>query len=90
MTAPCTACADAALDPHTGSYQASCDECAARALANGPLFYEAAASDTLTPAYRSALQRVFGEAWKNGHWRVKHWAQQIQNATRKGALKENE
>jgi hypothetical protein len=25
---------------------------------------------------------VFGAAWKNGHWRVKHWAQQIQTAKR--------
>lgn len=76
----CEACQRAQINPRTGMYQADCMECTARALANSPQFFDAMKAEAMTPAYRDALQAAFGQDWKAGHERVKHWAQRIKEA----------
>ena len=39
----------------------------------------------MTPAYKAALQVVFGDDWEAGLLRVKAWAQRI-NAARAGVV----
>lgn len=73
----CEACEHAKDNPQTGMYQANCRECTARALANSPQYFDAMKAEAITPAYRSALQSAFGQDWKAGHERVKHWAARI-------------
>ena len=79
----CPACAVAEKDPLTGRYRAGCVECGARDLANGPAHHEAMLAAAFTPAYRSALQGVFGAGWMDGHTRVREWSKRIE-AARKG------
>ncbi|AKJ28796.1 hypothetical protein AAW51_2105 [Caldimonas brevitalea] len=81
----CRPCADAEANPLTGSigFEDKCDGCAARSLAHSPLYFVAARSGALTPAYRDALQSRFGRAWKSAHEQVKAWAQRIDHARRK-------
>lgn len=71
----CPACQEAERNPLTGMYQSGCLECSARALSHGPAYFDAARSDSMTPAYRDALQATFGENWRAGHEAVKAWAQ---------------
>lgn len=71
---PCEACLRAEVNVQTGRFNAGCSECTARALAGSPLYHEAARAETLTDAYRNALQTMFGANWKHGHDRVKHYA----------------
>ena len=33
----------------------------------------AKAANAMTPGYRNALRSVFGNDWREGHERVKHW-----------------
>lgn len=57
-------------------YRADCDGCTARALAQSPVYHDAAQADAITPAYRDALQRAFGaERWREGHALVREWAE---------------
>lgn len=46
-------------------------------LAHSPAMAESAKAEALMPAYRSALQHLFGEDWKEGHERVKRWAEKL-------------
>lgn len=46
-------------------------------LAHSPAMAESAKAEALLPAYRSALQHLFGEDWKEGHERVKKWAERL-------------
>lgn len=71
----CAACESAQTNRFCGMYRADCLECSARALSHSPAYHAAATADTMTPAYRDALQAVFGEEWKQGHVRVKRWAE---------------
>lgn len=71
----CPACARAEVHPQTGIYQAKCEGCAARALAQSPEFAEAAKSGVLTPRYRMALAEFFSGREQEGHERVMAWAQ---------------
>lgn len=64
-----------------GSYSADCKECAARSLAQSPEHFESAQAGAMTPRYRSALQRVFGVEWKQGHERVKAWSERLKGKT---------
>ena len=73
----CESCTRAATNPRTGWFNADCPECAARALAGGPEHFESKRDKRITPAYRAALEAVFGDAWKAGHERVKAWAQRL-------------
>jgi hypothetical protein len=74
---PCPACGTAEANPDTGYYRANCQECAARMLAHGPEHFDAMAAAAFTPAYRSALQAVFGGGWMDGHVRVRAWSKRI-------------
>lgn len=69
----CPACTEAMRSPHSGMFQADCQDCTARALAHSPICFEAAQAGAITPAYRDALQFAFGEDWIAGHARVKRW-----------------
>lgn len=40
-----------------------------------------ALADEFTPAYRTTLERLFGERWRQGHSKVKDWTQRIAAAT---------
>lgn len=77
----CEACQRAEAHPRTGMYQANCQECTARALANSPQYFDAMKAEAITPAYRDALQSAFGQDWKAGHERVKHWARRIKESS---------
>ncbi len=73
--AECHACQEAQRNRFSGAYHANCRECSARALSHSPQFHDAQRAGVLTPAYRDALQAVFGDDWQAGHERVKSWAQ---------------
>jgi hypothetical protein len=70
----CRQCEIAERKPNSWLYSASCDGCKARAIANGTELWEASREGHITPRYRAALERVFGERWKQGHEQVKRWA----------------
>lgn len=70
----CTACTEAKVNAWSGAYRADCLECSARALSHSPTHFAAAQAGAITPAYRDALQAVFGDDWKAGHERAKAWA----------------
>ncbi len=69
----CEACTEAIKSPHSGMYRADCLDCTARMLSRSKECFDAARSEAITPAYRDALQAVFGENWMDGHARVKRW-----------------
>ncbi len=69
----CTPCDIAEKDRKSGLYSASCDRCKARAISNGLELWEAQRCGKITPGYRDALKKVFGERWKDGHQLVKDW-----------------
>ena len=77
----CFACAIAKVNPRAARFDAGCSECSARALAGDPRFHAATQSNTITPAYRAALQAVFGAGWKEGHERIKEWAKKMTSKT---------
>lgn len=77
----CEACTTARTHPLSGFYRAGCAECQARALAQSPQFFDAVAAEAITPGYRSALEHAFGSDWKDGHTRVKAWAEKLQKGT---------
>lgn len=80
MTA-CAACSAALADPlNCGALSAGCVECQARLLARRPEHFDATAAAAFTPAYRSALQSVFGDAWMQGHERVRAWSKRAEAA----------
>jgi hypothetical protein len=85
MTTPCPSCAAAEADPLTGRYHSGCQDCAARMLAHGPQHHEAMLAAAFTPAYRSALQAVFGGEWMEGHRLVRAWSKRIEVAGMGGA-----
>jgi len=70
----CEACESAKKNRWCGMYRADCKECSARALSHSPMYWSAAEADAITPAYRDALQAVFGDEWKSWHAKVKAWA----------------
>ena len=69
----CKACAESLLSRNCGMYRADCQDCEARAIARSPIFFDAARTDAITPAYRDVLQAAFGDDWKSGHEKVKRW-----------------
>jgi len=73
----CDACAEAEQNPRTSRFHAGCRCCGARALAQGPQHFTARSSRTMTPAYRDALQALFGADWVDGHAHVKAWAERM-------------
>ena len=76
----CTDCASAMLKAAWGGFRSSCLGCAARAIAHGMLYFEAAKRDAMTPTYKAALQSTFGDGWRAGHDQVKAWARKLEAA----------
>jgi hypothetical protein len=74
----CQACAEFAANSQSHSFYPGCTECIARGLSRSPIYWNAAQADAMTPSYRHALQNAFGENWKAGHARVKHYAEMKQ------------
>lgn len=70
----CRQCEIAQRNPLSGLYSASCDSCKARTIANGTDLYDAKRAGEMTPRYRDALEKVFGDRWQKGHEMVKKWA----------------
>jgi hypothetical protein len=83
----CSACAMAQQDADTGMYRAGCPECSARMLAHGPELFDAMAVAGFTPAYATALKRVFGADWMRGHERVRDWSKRIEAQRQARGLK---
>lgn len=73
----CDACDRAAKAPQTVRFNAGCDGCAARALAQSPEFHQAARSGVQTPRYRMALAEFFKGREQDGHAMVKAWADKL-------------
>lgn len=71
MSALCPACESARSDPHWPLYLAGCQGCQVRALAGSLALFESERSKTITPAYRSALERIAGDGWRALHEQVK-------------------
>lgn len=69
----CPDCEAAAVRPWHG-YRTGCDDCQARRIARGPLFWQAGQLRRVVPAYRAQLEAVFGDDWLAGHERVKEAA----------------
>lgn len=79
----CQSCTEAESNPLTPSFHAGCKECAARALAGGPQFWQASkAKDIAAGGYRDALQSIFGDGWQQWHTKVRGWADRIAAAQR--------
>ena len=55
------------------AYKTGCQSCQARMLATGEEARKSQATGVMTDAYRSWLQRVFGENWREGHEEVRRW-----------------
>lgn len=70
----CSACQAAESDPQTGRYNANCDACTVRAVAQSPQHFEARKSGRMTPNYKAMLVALFGnDGWQAAHERVKAW-----------------
>lgn len=76
----CESCLKAEQNPRTGYFSNGCDECNARAIANGMELFEASRAGKITGRYKQALQAVFGSDWEAGHQRVKMWAAKIKES----------
>jgi hypothetical protein len=80
----CPACTAASTNPLTGRYTADCEECKARALANGAELFKSKRAGVKSPQYADALRKVFGEGNEEaGHERVRAWSKKI-NQHKKG------
>jgi len=73
----CADCQAAQANPHHATFAGSCDDCAARMLAHSHEAREARSLGQVTPSYRRALGNAFGSAWREGHERVRQWAQRL-------------
>lgn len=74
----CHACKMAHENLLSGLYSTTCDNCKARALANGFDLFESKRAGVKSPEYAAALRKVFGEGNEEaGHERVKAWSKRI-------------
>lgn len=81
----CEACTQAEQNPLSGLYQADCDGCKVRAVANGREIFEASKAGRITPDYRRALEGLFGaDKVDEAHARVKAWKQKMKDANAHG------
>ena len=72
----CTACIAAESDPQTGRYNANCDACSVRAVAQSPQFFHRRDGEKEADTYRAMLTALFGKDLKEWHERVKAWRAQ--------------
>lgn len=74
----CEACTTASHNPISGRFHADCDECSARALAQGRELFESKRAGVKSPEYADALTKMFGEGNEEaGHARVREWSRKI-------------
>lgn len=81
----CQACTEAERDPTRDEFSNFCASCDARALAATGAHLASRAAGRMTPEYRDALGKVFGEAWREGHEAVREWAGKMQQGKARGA-----
>ena len=81
--AECHACDIAQVNVRTGHFNANCKPCAARSLAQSPLYADAMQADAITPLYRDALRLFIGDDVSAAHAQVKGFAALLQAAERK-------
>ena len=67
----CPDCEKAQTVRHWSGFHGGCRGCQVRALASGPTYHDAMRANALTPRYRTALQNLFGEDWRQVHEDVK-------------------
>jgi len=79
----CRACTDALADPRRDDYAARCDGCLARALAAIGGHIESVEAGAVTPQYRRALEKLFGDRWRAGDAEVRVWGDRITAARRR-------
>ena len=82
--AECHACDIAQVNVRTGHFNANCKPCAARSLAQSPLYADAMQADAITPLYRDALRLFIGDDVSAAHAHVKGFAALLQAAEREG------
>lgn len=73
----CRSCAIAEAQPNAAQFSPGCDNCTARALAVTGAHLESEDIGYMTPQYRTALDKCFGEAWKQWHEVVKEWGAKV-------------
>ena len=83
----CADCDRAKVNPTRDAFTAHCEGCKARALAAIGAHIESQALKVITPQYRTALEKVFGERWKQGAELTKQWAERIEAAAKHGKVK---
>lgn len=71
----CDACDLAQQDLKCGRYNADCEECQARSIANGYAVFEATQEGKVTPRLKELLIRVYGSRWERGLELVQKWRQ---------------
>lgn len=76
----CQACQIAAENPMTGHFNAFCDECSARALAQSPDFHSSLTERKRTERYSTALSAHFKDREEEGHQMVKAWVQRLKRS----------
>lgn len=70
----CDQCIKAANEnPRLNAFSNGCMSCDARALAVTGAHLESAQAGSMTAHYRSVLEKVFGESWREGHALVRTW-----------------
>lgn len=73
----CQQCADAIADPRSEQFRAGCEGCTARALAATGAHLESKKLGRMTPVYRGALDKLFGDRAADGHKAVMEWAGRV-------------
>lgn len=73
----CDACAQAQSDPLTPHYSANCLNCAARAMAHGPIEISVE-NDQWFQSYMAGLLLVAGGDAAELHGRIKDWHRRVQ------------
>lgn len=77
----CPACQTAEKNPQTGLFQADCQACKVRAVAQGPEFHNSQRIGRLTAEYRRVLTLAIGGDVSDAHAKVKAWADRLEKAT---------
>ena len=72
----CKDCTEAESKSWHG-FSARCRGCHIRSLATCLPFFQSQQCSQITPAYRAALQKLFGDSWQEGHTEVKAEKQRI-------------
>lgn len=76
----CSSCHRALREPRINEFTAGCGSCRARALAAIGAHEESRDSGRMTPQYRGALDKLFGDGWQVGNQLTKDWATRMGQA----------